>query len=219
MKFIVILSATILLVSQIGCLAPTSLQSGRTIGKDKPRLLLSVSSGQYHENIASFNPNEDVNYIPIVEVRQIYGITKTADVGVRFNSLSLLAGDIKFQFLGNQNSVFASSIGAECGIYPFALVNGGLIAYTSIPLYLSVHPTDNLSLFAVPRYTYGFRYIYDESSLKPGYSAYANFPGISYGLLFGKEHQFGIEISHFNKNLLKPSQLSIGYIFPYSINL
>ena len=53
--------------------------------------------------------------------------------------LGNVSGYYKFQFLGNQMSFFASSIGAEAGFNPLLVIFGGLISHVSVPVYTSIH--------------------------------------------------------------------------------
>lgn len=206
----------ILLVSQSGCLAPASLQSGRTIGKGNAELSFGITSGRYDQNNPSFAADDtNQNYVPIIEMRRTSAINESTDFSLEFNSLTFLSADIKHQLLGNRFSLIAGSIGAELGIAPIGALSGAIISSVSVPVYISVHPANTFCLYATPRYTYGFKYIYARGSLSPGYHTFANFFGLSYGIIISEKHKVSIEASHFEKNLLKPSQISVGYSFPH----
>ena len=81
---------------------------------------------------------------------------------------------------------------------------------------LSIHPTNNISIYLTPRFIYTSDVIYaSPNSEKHGIRNQYHIFGSSYGLLLGNKHKLILEVSNFDKELYKPSLFTIGYSFTF----
>lgn len=217
MKIYLFLSLGFLLLFTTACVNTNSLQSGRTLGKGEGESIVSFAEGAWSHNSQGFEDGLG-NYIPMVEVGSNYGVAENLDLAYRLNSVGFLSGQIKFQFLGDKESFFASSIGGDLGLSAFTLF-GHIIQYrVSIPLYLSFHPSDELCVFLTPRYTLSS--VYDFAQ-KPGSDweppQNLNYAAFSYGIMIGSTNKFVFEFTHSAGNLLIPNQFAFGFKRTFSL--
>jgi hypothetical protein len=214
-RIIGLCASGLFMVLLTGCISPNSLQSGRTIGKGKMDVTYSVTEGQYNDHFVDEKNRFD--YIPIFEGSMKYGVCENFDISCKFSTASFASAQVKLQFLGNKKSLFAASVGADAGI----IIISEEITYwhTSIPLYLSIHPTDKFAIYITPRYCHSNRLL---SNTAQGYGyindGYWNYIDLSYGLIFGKQNRFMIEITHSERNSFKPMQVSFGFAFDIDVS-
>jgi hypothetical protein len=196
-----------------GCISITSLQSGRTEGEGNIELAASATYGKHSHYSLDL---EEYGNMPIVEIGGTIGLSEDFDFSININSIFSLSSNIKYQFIGNKTSVFASSLGAEAGISFIMLGNALLYYYYSLPLYLSYHISDKAFIFLTPRY--GKSFLEYPSDDNPNFiPRYINHFGISYGISYGKKNRMILELSHFNQmNLIVPTHISIGYAYTFS---
>lgn len=86
-----------------------------------------------------------------------YGIMEKLDVGVNLSLIGTSGLDMKYQFLGDQESAIAGSFGG--GIGTFSIESGGVKTTTidvTIPGYFSFHSGDALALYTSPRFVQRF---------------------------------------------------------------
>jgi len=76
------------------------------------------------------------------------------DLGLKANPSFHFTGTGKFQFIGDKESLFASSLGFDIGIDPLGIVFGGMSYSSSISIYNSIHPTNYLAITLSPKYNY-----------------------------------------------------------------
>jgi len=173
------------------CASLTGFQDGRTVGKDNGEFSVSLNFAQspdfdeWEDSADSFDviPNQ---YFGNIEFGGRYGVAEKVDLTLRLNTSLNLGIGVKAQVVGDQESKFALAVGAEVGT--FALVSG--LWNVQIPVFLSVHPAENLAWYLSPRYIYQFT----------SYAGADN--GLSYvggntGLLFGKRHKFGLDVGYY----------------------
>ena len=196
------------------CLSLTTLQSGKTLGKDNSEIAITGSSGRYSV-ISALDDEGDFDYLPLIAFRGQYGVSQKLDLGFRVDLNTFMGPSIKYQFIGNQNSLFSSSIGLETGLNFFAFAFGNFTYYASAPLYLSYHPKDFISINLTPRFINTSEYIFEEHSNTPGAGNRYSIIGSSYGLILGYRHKCAIEVSNFGLEYYKPTQFSIGYILTF----
>lgn len=210
MKIYLLTLLVSILATFSSCISPNSLQSGRTVGKGKMDMTVSMTEGQYNDHFVDEKNRFD--YIPIFEGSMKYGLFENFDISCKFSTASFASAQAKLQFLGNKKSLFAASIGADAG---FIIVSEEIGYWqTSIPLYLSIHPTDKFAIYVTPRYCRSNRYK-SVTTEGPGYinDGYWKYIDLSYGLIFGKEKRFMIEITHSGRNSFRPMQVSFGFAF------
>lgn len=120
------LAAMALLLSN--CASLSGFQDGRTVGKDKADLSVSLNLSQSPD----FNDWEDQDdsletdipnlFFPSIEVGGRYGVAENFDINMKLNTNLNISVGAKFQLLGGQESMTALAVGAEVGT--FGLVSG-----------------------------------------------------------------------------------------------
>ncbi len=146
------------------CISNTAMQTGRVLEKGEVQItagLTNIASNSIYdiEDIDADNNtgNTAADFLlpNILEAqgRVKIGLGKKTDIGMSLSASPLfsanLEGEIKHQFIGNNNSRYAVSAALKAGV-------GGLfgLGATSItvPLYASIHPTDFISFYSSPRF-------------------------------------------------------------------
>jgi len=194
-------------------IAIPALQTGKTAGKSNLDMGIHVSHGKYSQN-SVLDPDGELDYKPVFGMKASYGVTERIDLGISLDQTTFLSLRFKYQFLGDQHSLFAASTGLESGFISAAFFLGNLTYYLSTPLFISVHPTEKLAFYVTPRFTHASNYIYDHPTggqLGPGPKL--NFLGITYGFAYGKKTKIALELSYYDNHILRPSQISLGLIF------
>jgi hypothetical protein len=171
-----------------GCAQFSGFQTGRTAGK---------GGGEIYLALAAVNTAADINFesdsssfetgsllIPNLEAGGRYGVGERFDIGLRFStSLSFLV-DAKYQLVGDQESLFAMSVGGTIGYQGFAVVG---LWQGQIPLFFSLHPNEKLAFYFSPKYITQF-----SSALEAGSINYGSF---STGAEFGERVKFVVDFS------------------------
>jgi hypothetical protein len=216
MKIYLYIVLVLFMVLLTGCVSLSSLQSGRTLGKGKRELATNINFGEYQTSTAHELLPELKN-IPIIEFAGTVGVRDNLDLSFKFNTAFNLTGQIKYQFIGDKKSLIASSIGGDAGFNMGSPGSGIFLDfYLSIPLYLSIHPTEKLAFYLTPRLCHstfliagdpiGDGEIYKETK-------HLNYAAFTYGIMFGKTQRFMIEISHSQMYNWKPTQVAVGFAF------
>lgn len=196
-----------------GCLSFPTMQSGRTVGKNNLEVGVSGTYGKYSQN-SLFDEEGDLDYKPVIGFRWQFGVLERLDIGLNIDQTSFLGPTIKYQYIGNQDSRFASSIGLEAGFNSVAFLFGDFTHYVTVPLYTSFHPTDYFSFYLTPRYIYISEYIFAHpTGGQLGAGDHYNRIGGSYGLQIGNKHKIGLEVSNFGSDFYNPTQFSVGYSY------
>lgn len=213
MKFLIIIFTSFFFS---GCLSLSSIQTGRTVGKDNLDAGIYSTYGKYSQN-SVLGSASDLDNKMVFGVKSNYGLTDKMDIGINIDQTTFIAPSIKYQFLGNNSSKFAARIGTEGGFLFGAYLFGNLTYYLSAPLYTSFHPNSNYAVYCTPRFIHTAEYIYahPDRDIKPHYGKQINTFGYSYGIIFGKKYKIAIEISHYLPQLHLPSQFSVGYKFNF----
>jgi len=223
-KMLKIIILIILITPISSCVTINSMQSGKTLGNNNAELCLSGTYGNYSPiSVFYYEDTVDVNHtinnFPNAGLRVRYGITNKIDLGLNFDLTTDLGLNLKYQFLGTKTSFFCSSIGFDTGINLVPAIAGGFsIYYLSIPLFISIHPKKNVSIYFTPRYFYTSRYFF--GYLPPNYNERfkANISRNlnSYGIIIGETHNIAFEISNFGEKFYLPTQFTIGYIYHFN---
>jgi len=128
------------------CSSMSSLQTARVTKKGK----FGGGLGLGYLTKVGENSNTFGNSFPNTELNVRYGVASRLDVGLEIGLTALLSIDIKYQFIGNDSSLFACSAGVGCGldVYQEKPNNGISIL---LPLYVSYHPKYNTAFYMSPR--------------------------------------------------------------------
>jgi hypothetical protein len=168
---------------ETSCASLTGYQTARTAGKNQWEAINSINFTQIPNSEFPNNLDTSDNkpfFFPNFESTLRYGIAERWDIGLKLTTNFNLAADVKFQFIGNQTSKFAMATGFSIGSFGY-LHNWNL----QVPLYISIHPKENISIYLNPRYT---------AELESGYSINIKYYyGGNIGILFGESTQFGID--------------------------
>lgn len=200
-----------------GCMALTTTQSGRTLGKNNAEIGANLTSGKY-DQLNEALPED--NHVPIGEINITFGAGEKLDVGVRASSTTYLSSYTKYQFIGTNESFFAASAGAEIGLLSSAPMFGRIPYFFSAPIFVSVHPAKFLALYTTPRFIFTGDYTFAHETNPARVGEHATFMefGNSYGLILGNKHKLILEASCYDKRFFSPSQFTIGYKYfiPYN---
>ena len=193
-----------------GCASLTGFQTGRTVGRNKGEILASINASQTPKfDLTASDSNGTVPrlYFPNLEASGRYGIVDRLDVGLRMNTNFNIAGDVKYQLLGNQESPVAMSAGFGVGTF-------GLFAAlwnVQVPLYFSLHPSKTVDIYVNPRFIAQFASGDFNGTLK--------YLGGNAGILVGKRTKFGLDVGVYDLNVKRSDSVTllnfgIGVKFP-----
>lgn len=176
-----------------GCASMSTMQTARTVGDGN--FGMEFGGGAVNTEI----PLGDLDTIsfnaPFVEVGGKYGITEKLDVGAKLTLIGTATADVKYQFLGNNESLAAASTGLGIGYLSITSGdNESKIFDIAVPLYLSLHPAPWFSLYTCPRYTLR---INSYTTTDDSGSSTSNWYGATAGIRLGKKVAFLIEYSYF----------------------
>lgn len=229
-KICIYLFLGIILCIQCSCVSLSTLQSARTVGKDTIVFSSGFSIGRFfHTSPSLMAPSnddkevkdiEEVNEddffsLPVIEMQALAGVLNNFDVNSGINTAGFISVDFKYQFIGDRKSFFAASIGAGAAFSILELLFALEEYNLTLPLYLSVHPNEKLSIYTAAGYTYAQYDKFTENFVNKNkdQKVVKNIYGFSYGLSYGEKNKFLLEISHFDQNLLMPTQFTFGYAF------
>lgn len=189
------LGGLLLLISS--CASISGFQTGRTVGAESGEIMFSVNGTRTpdfedlsSEKVDTVDAQDFSIFAPNIEIGGRYGITDKIDFGMRANTNLNIYADVKYQFVGDQESLVAVSTGFGLGLFGFVTGTGGLYNF-QIPLYASFHPTDKLDLYVAPRYVGQWGTAFGESS------GLINYFGANVGFLTGNRTKFGVDIGYF----------------------
>lgn len=185
------------------CSSMSSMQTGRTVGKNNAEVGGGFSVCQFTAYPDSL-PNKTYTY-PIFEFFGHYGLTEKMDVGMKFG-FGGVGGDLKYQIVGSQQSPFALSLGLILGYGSLTSTVDSTVVFqnrfsqTAIPLYFSYHPVENLAFYVTPRWDWrNAGRPHKGTFLDVSVGGVAWF-GASTGIRFGKKKGFFIEYSWLKSN-------------------
>lgn len=204
------------LLALSSCLSISTLQSGKSLGENNMELTAAGTFGEYSQN-SYLDKEGSFDMKPLFSFRGRIGISENIDFGLQFDQTSLISTSFKYQFLGNKNSTFASSIGTDAGFNFLASTFGNFTHFVSIPIYTSYHMSDNFIIYLTPRYMYISKYVFsDPDGDSTGSMGRNNMIRSSYGIIFGKKNKIGLEVSNYDSKFYKPTQFTLGYIYTFN---
>ncbi len=170
------------------CASISGFQDGKTLGKKITELESSIiyskaPAYKSTDHASTYFPNSGLNFG--LHLRS--GLNDKTDIGFRLNTNLSAAVSLKRQILGDQYSHAAIATGIEVGTSPYAF--GFSNFAISIPLYFSIHPEENYSMYFSPIYTA------ELSSL----NTHHNY-GVNFGLLSGSWNKTGLEFGYYKDN-------------------
>lgn len=193
-----------LLLTMFSCVTVNQIEDGKTVGKDKGEFGVSIHNGGKVSDLAL---QDTVFGLPSVELIGKYGLSDRLEIGGKIDASGNIGLSTKFQFLGNQTSIIASSLGVDFGgnVFPYVVVEG-IGYYLSLNSNNSIHVHEKVCIFMNPKYLFsGFPQFNPKRS--------ENYKSIfyTYGLIIGQKNRFGIGITHGKTMLSKPRHYGFNY--------
>ena len=189
------------------CVSMSSMQTARTTPKDDYGF--GFGAGTVNSDLGLGVDTVHISF-PFMEAYGRYGITDKLDIGMKFTFIGTIAADVKYQVIGDRNTVFAGSVGGGFGFMSiFSGDSKSKIFDLILPAYFSIHPAKVFSLYFNPKYIYRINN-YTVNSDK-GISN-SSWYGTTGGIRFGKKTALFLEYSFFkNSDISKPfSQVTCG---------
>lgn len=180
--FIIAVTQSILLTS---CGSYSSMQTAKTVetGTGEIGLNLYYPYGVINA-IAQVADEDKKNFtIPYIQATGKYGIMDRLDAGINLSTFGQIGLEAKYQFYGDQQSIFAAATGLGFNTFFFYYYD------FQIPLHLSVHPLENLGIYATPKYIGQFVSAFGLAN------TYFDYGGISGGFIYGDRVQFCVDIT------------------------
>ena len=179
MKTSILLFFSMLLLNS--CVQLSTFQTAKTVEKGSGEILVAIGGGGVSESFS----DESIGF-GTFEVAGRLGVGEKVDIGLKISHFISYLADVKFQFVGDKDSKFAMATGPGVGIYAFGL--GTTIGQLTVPLHMSVHPSERLGIYLTPRYSGQFAFGDESGSL--------NYLGGSVGFETGRKIKFGTDISY-----------------------
>jgi hypothetical protein len=178
-----------------GCVSLSSHQTGRTLGEGNSAVFGGFNAGVLASD--QYKLIDSLGSFYFAEAGIWNGISDKFDLAAKVNSSSFITGCSKYQFLGNKESFFASSLGADLGMSPFAIPYGAVTYSASLVSYSSIHPASWVALTFAPRIThFGITNFTQEY----GFTDKSNIVGYTAGIIVGRRTQLSVEVSQFVNN-------------------
>lgn len=194
------------------CITHTANQTGRTLDIGNAEATLNVDYSGETKGGKIFGP------VPIIStsVGVKFGVFEDLDFGCKVDFIGQVSGSLKYQFLGNKESLFASSIGFNLGHIPGEL--NGINNFYSYRFHLfnSFHSNNNnLAFFISPMYMF-LQY----SELKSP-TNYIRTPGYSTGIVFGDRIKLSLGYTQYftNEDVFLIGETFTGYRYSYSFGV
>lgn len=165
------------------CAQITSFQTAKTIPKNEGEITFSLGA----IGITDAFDNEGTAGTANAEMMGRVGIGERSDIGLHLSSFSTFLFDYKYQFVGDRGSKFAMAIGPGLGFSAFGF--GAAIGQVTLPLHMSVHPTNRFGLYLTPKYINQF-------FLGGGGGGSIHYVGGSLGFEAGERTKFCADISY-----------------------
>lgn len=201
-SYIKILALLILGIAFSNCVSVSGYQTGRVLAQDDGEFMLAANATKFYEFPFIFDrepENSDTTkYYPFGDISFRYGLGSNLDIGFKINSSLATMLDLKYQFIGDQESFFTASIGSGIGgpAHPTVDQEGGMISY-QFSIFTSVHTVDKIDLYLSPRL------IGQNSEDKIKYT------GFNTGLLYGHEQKFGLDFGFYTMTSTETPNLRI----------
>jgi hypothetical protein len=194
------------------CLSMTSFQSGKSLGKKRVAMQMGASFNNVYDDAYSM---KDYDNIPGMQFGIRAGVSERFDLGMRLDGLSLISINSKVQLLGNQESIFAASVGFDAGMDLGMMLIAIGHTMISVPLYLSVHPSEKFAVYATPRFSkvWGFSMLENSNNRRLPLSN--EFNAYTLGIMYGKKNYFAVEATYLDMNSHHRYIYSLGYTFVF----
>lgn len=197
------------------CASLTGFQDGRTVGRNNGEFYASLNVSATPNFDAWEDDSVTVNVptltFPSLEFGGRYGVSEKVDLTLRLNTNLNVGIGAKFQVIGDRQSPFAMSLGAEVGSFGVVL---GLLN-VQVPVYLSIHPSESFGWYLTPRYIRQFTTF---AGVENGLS----YLGGNTGILLGKRNKFGLDIGYYRlggvENSIGLFQFGLGGRFAFGNN-
>jgi hypothetical protein len=184
-----------LFVIVYSCVPLNGYHTGRTNGKKNWSFI-----GTFNTNVTPYLLGEIVPFSndsiaavsASLELQTSYGISQRFDLGIRLNLSMAIGVQMRYQLLGDQQSVAALSIGSEYGRLAGS-------QYVQFPLYFSWHPIEDFSLYCSPKY------ILEWKNADFNHGEKVNYLGYNFGIRAGNKVQFVCEYGIYNSILTAPN--------------
>ncbi|HHG86010.1 MAG TPA: hypothetical protein ENJ82_14780 [Bacteroidetes bacterium] len=147
---IIIIAITLL----SGCGQLSTLQTAKTLEAGE----ITVGGAVFGYGVRTNNSgggNLGTGIFPHVEFMGRYGLGSAVDMGLKLSTGGNILMDGKYQFIGDKASTFAMAIGGGLELQG-SNFSRNLIFRTHLPLYLSVHPSENDAIYAAPRFVWQY---------------------------------------------------------------
>ncbi len=143
-----VLAAAAVAVALAGCLSSTGLTGARSVGTDNVEFAFAVS----------FMPDLSDNIVglPALDVVVRYGLSDTADLGFRLNSLGMFNIDTKVELIDHQDSTVAlmPTIGVNWGsVFSDTIRSNGVPIQLGLSVLGDVHVGDEATITIAPSYS------------------------------------------------------------------
>ena len=192
----------ILILGLSSCAQVSGLQTARTVGKDNGEIGFSFGA-------LGTEVNGETAGIGSFEAWGRYGFREKLDLGLKLSSTGTNMMDVRWQVLGNRQSVLAAGVGLGVGVNAFGFTNNFQAGVFDIhvPIYTSIHLGDGFALYFSPRYISTVMAIGNTSGR-------VEYGGASTGLELGKKLKLVADFSYFvvgnEQNVIPIQQVSLG---------
>lgn len=194
----------VILLSSCGTFS--GMQTGRTVEHQAVEIGLSYYRPTGIFNALNIKKKDGSKPLKLgyVQFNGKYGITDHLDAGISLNTYGLIGLEAKYQLLGDQESLFALSVGGSLNTFFFYYYE------LQIPVYASVHPLPELAIYVSPKYSSQFLSFLGLSGV-----SYNSYLGLSGGVMYGDRVKVGLD-----GTLMHPTKKVLGTtIFPNFYNI
>lgn len=182
------------------CVSMTTMQTART--NKKGEVTITGGGGSIKTQFPIGTVDTFNIALPFIEGGVRYGITDKIDAGLKFTIIGSTVLDGKYQFLGDQKSKIAGSVGLSLGYVNVSIndTKSDVVDF-STPIYFSYHPTEWLAVYTSPKYTLRSNF-YTYTSTNQTATDFSNWYGLTGGLKIGEKVAFLAEYSYFKSQVI-----------------
>lgn len=134
------------------CMSVSSMQTARVTPPKK----FTVGKGLNMTHYRAFTEEKTRNVLGLMtETSLRYGIVDQVDIGLKLKIVGTSGGDIKYQYYGDANSLFAAAVALEMGYFIVSTRYTDPTTFeAAIPLHFSYHPSETFACYLTPKYVY-----------------------------------------------------------------
>lgn len=178
-KRLFLLISMLIILSQQSCYLRSALRSGRT---------LPPGTSEFGGNLSGIFSAHDSS--PYPELYFAHGLSENMDIQAKLGAMNLYV-EGRYQFAGDQQSLWAGSIGTGASVGGYFTFEGPFFsAGLHIPAYFSIHPQSNWAGYFSPSCSIRYFAIPTGGPIETGVFVE---PGLLAGLSIGKRLKFRIE--------------------------